>query len=79
MTSVLSCINLPIYLSSFNGEVLTSNFYLSPIDPEGDLKAVKELSRVVTKGGSLLFVVPVGKPRIQFNAHRIYSYKKICY
>lgn len=48
--------------------------YGDKIDPEGDLKAAKELSRVVRKGGSLLFVVPVGKPRIQFNAHRVYSY-----
>jgi SAM-dependent methyltransferase len=48
--------------------------YGDPIDPDGDIKAAKELSRVVSPGGSLLFVVPVGKPRIQFNAHRIYSY-----
>jgi hypothetical protein len=41
------------------------------------VKAAKELARVVAKGGSLLFVVPVGKPRIQFNAHRIYSYDMV--
>lgn len=51
--------------------------YGDPIQPEGDLVAAKELSRVVAKGGSLLFVVPVGKPQIQFNAHRIYSYKMV--
>jgi len=51
--------------------------YGDNIDPEGDLKAAKELSRVVSKGGSLLFVVPIGKPRIQFNAHRVYSYEMI--
>jgi SAM-dependent methyltransferase len=51
--------------------------YGDPIDPEGDLKAVKELKRVVATGGNLLFVVPVGKPRIQFNAHRIYSFEMI--
>jgi len=51
--------------------------YGDPVDPEGDMKAAKELSRVVTPGGSLLFVVPVGKPRIQFNAHRIYSYEMV--
>lgn len=48
--------------------------YGDPIDPDGDLKAIKELQRVLAHGGSLLFVVPVGKPKIQFNAHRIYSY-----
>lgn len=51
--------------------------YGDPIDPDGDMKAAKELERVVAKGGSLLFVVPVGKPRIQFNAHRIYSYQMV--
>jgi len=49
--------------------------YGDPIDPEGDIKAMKELSRVVAPGGDLLFVVPIGgNPRIQFNAHRIYTY-----
>ena len=47
------------------------------LDPEGDTKAMHELQRVVAPGGSLLFVVPIGKPRILFNAHRIYSYTQI--
>ena len=47
--------------------------YGDPIEPGGDLKAMNELKRVVKPGGSLLFVVPVGKARIIFNAHRIYS------
>ena len=51
--------------------------YGDKIDPNGDLKAISELKRVVKKGGSILFVVPVGKPRIQYNAHRIYSYEMI--
>jgi SAM-dependent methyltransferase len=51
--------------------------YGDPIDPNGDLKAISELKRVLANGGSLLFVVPVGKPKIEFNAHRIYSYEQI--
>lgn len=51
--------------------------YGDPIDPEGDLKAINELKRILSKGGNLLFVVPIGKPRIMFNAHRIYSYDQI--
>jgi hypothetical protein len=51
--------------------------YGDPLDPSGDLKAVSELTRVTTVGGSLLFVVPVGRPRILFNAHRIYSYDQV--
>jgi len=51
--------------------------YGDPVDPEGDLAAIKELKRVLKKGGSLLFVTPVGMPKIEFNAHRIYSYEMI--
>jgi SAM-dependent methyltransferase len=51
--------------------------YGDPIDPSGDLKAIAELKRVLAPGGNLLFVVPVGRPRIMFNAHRIYSYGQI--
>jgi SAM-dependent methyltransferase len=51
--------------------------YGDPIDPDGDLKAISELKRVLKPGGNLFFVVPVGKPMIRFNAHRIYSYDQI--
>jgi SAM-dependent methyltransferase len=51
--------------------------YGDPLDPEGDLRAMSELKRVLAAGGDLLFVVPVGRPRIMFNAHRIYSYEQI--
>ncbi len=51
--------------------------YGDPIDPNGDLKAIGELARVIAPGGNLLFVVPIGKPKIIFNAHRIYSYGQI--
>ena len=32
---------------------------------------------MLARDGDLLIVVPVGKPRIMFNAHRIYSYDQI--
>jgi SAM-dependent methyltransferase len=51
--------------------------YGDPLDPQGDLKAMNELKRVLKPGGNLLFVTPVGKPKIAFNAHRIYSYEQI--
>jgi len=51
--------------------------YGDPLDPEGDLKAIVELKRVLASDGSLIFVVPIGRPRIMFNAHRIYSYDQI--
>ena len=51
--------------------------YGDPLDANGDLKAISELKRVLAKEGNLLFVVPIGKPKIMFNAHRIYSYEQI--
>jgi len=37
-----------------------------------------ELQRILMPGGNLLFVVPcAGKMRIQYNAHRIYTYESI--
>jgi len=52
--------------------------YGDPLDYDGDLKAIKELKRVLAPGGNLLFVTPIsGQPRIQFNANRIFSYDQI--
>lgn len=51
--------------------------YGDELDPNGDIKAMKELSRVLAGNGNLLFVVPIGNPKICFNAHRIYSYDQI--
>jgi SAM-dependent methyltransferase len=52
--------------------------YGDPFDPHGDLKAMDELKRVLKQNGSLLFVVPLGDTmRIQYNAHRIYTFEYI--
>jgi hypothetical protein len=51
--------------------------YGDRLDPNGDLKAMSELQRVLGPGGSLLFVVPVGRPQLRFNGLRIYSFEQI--
>ncbi len=51
--------------------------YGDEIDPAGDIKSINELKRVLKPGGDLLFVTPVGKSKIEFNAHRIYSFEQI--
>ena len=52
--------------------------YGDPLDSEGDLKAIRELKRVLAKDGSLLFVVPMGnEAKVEFNAHRIYTYAMV--
>jgi Caenorhabditis protein of unknown function, DUF268 len=49
--------------------------YGDPLDPDGDLKAISELVRVVAPGGDLLVATPVGQPRVAFNAHRVYDHE----
>jgi len=51
--------------------------YGDALDPDGDLKAIGELKRVVSDGGNLLFVIPIGGPKVMFNAHRIYGYEQV--
>lgn len=51
--------------------------YGDELDPYGTLKSCSELSRVLAPGGFLYFSLPVGKPRVCFNAHRIHSPEQI--
>lgn len=52
--------------------------YGDPLNYDGDLKAIKELKRVLAVGGDLLFVVPLGADnRIFFNAHRVYTKQQV--
>jgi SAM-dependent methyltransferase len=47
--------------------------YGDPLDSQGTRKACKELARVLAPGGFLYFSLPVGKPCVCFNAHRIHA------
>ncbi len=51
--------------------------YGEALDPLGTKKAASELSRCLAQGGNLFFSLPVGKPRLCFNAHRIHSPEQI--
>jgi hypothetical protein len=48
--------------------------YGDALDTQGDIKAINELQRITKVDGNILFVTPVGKQRIEYNAHRIYSF-----
>lgn len=52
--------------------------YGDPLDPLGSQHAAAELARVLAPGGNLYFALPVGRPRVQFNAHRIHDPHTIC-
>jgi SAM-dependent methyltransferase len=47
--------------------------YGDPLDPNGTRRAAAELQRILAPGGALLFSLPVGAPRVCFNAHRIHD------
>lgn len=47
--------------------------YGDQIDPEAHLTFMKTLSRILQPGGRLYFSVPVGRERVEFNAHRVLS------
>jgi hypothetical protein len=47
--------------------------YSDPIDPEGHRKGFSAVARMVAPGGTLYVSVPVGRPRVEFNAHRVFD------
>jgi SAM-dependent methyltransferase len=51
--------------------------YGDPINAKGSEIAILELKRILKRGGLLYFVVPVGRQRTVFHAHRIFSPKYI--
>lgn len=47
--------------------------YGDPIDYFGYLKAINNISKILVSGGTFYFSVPIGRQRIEFNAHRVFS------
>jgi hypothetical protein len=45
------------------------------IDIDGHLKAINNLYEMLKPNGKFYFSVPIGKQRIEFNAHRVFSIK----
>lgn len=46
--------------------------YGDPLDPNGSKNACKELQRILAVGGDLYLTTPVGRERVEFNAHRVH-------
>ncbi len=77
-------VSLPFASSSINSlscmhvlEHIGLGRYGDPIDPEGANKAALELARVLAPGGRLYLTAPVGRERVCYNAHRIFSPTKL--
>ncbi len=51
--------------------------YGDPLDPQGTERAAAELARVLAPGGRLWFSLPVGRPRVNFNAHRVHDPREV--
>jgi hypothetical protein len=47
--------------------------YGDTIDPDGHIKGVEQLKRMVKPGGLLYLSTPIGPQRVEFNAHRIFA------
>ena len=47
--------------------------YGDPIDPYGHIKGIESIYKMLKTGGTFYFSVPMGKQRIEFNAHRIFD------
>ena len=46
--------------------------YGDPIDPEACFKCFSEIQKKIKRGGHLYISVPIGKERVEFNAHRVF-------
>lgn len=58
-------------ISSFEHDGLGR--YGDPLNPNGDLRAMSEMKKILKKDGILFLAVPVGLDKIVWNAHRIYG------
>ena len=47
--------------------------YGDPIDPLGHVKAIRNIHQVLKPNGRFYFSVPIGRQRIEFNAHRVFD------
>lgn len=51
--------------------------YGDPVDPSACFQFMASLQRVLSPGGRLYFSVPVGRERVEFNAHRVFAPRTI--
>ena len=47
--------------------------YGDPINPDGHLRGLEQLKRMVIPGGIFYLSNPIGPERVEFNAHRVFA------
>lgn len=47
--------------------------YGDQIDPHGHIKGLYQITRILKPGGRLYLSTPIGRERVNFNAHRVFS------
>ena len=47
--------------------------YGDKIDPNGHIKGFRNITKMLKHGGVFYFSVPIGRQRIEFNAHRVFG------
>lgn len=51
--------------------------YGDPIDPEACFKCFDRIQKKMKKGGNLFLSLPIGRERVEFNAHRVFYAKTV--
>ena len=47
--------------------------YGDPVDYNGHLKGIETMTKMLKSGGKFYFSVPMGRQRVEFNAHKVFS------
>lgn len=72
-------LNLKDYCDSVSSLHAIEHFglgrYGDKLDYNGHLKGLNNIYAMLKEGGKFYFSVPIGKPRIEFNAHRVFDVK----
>lgn len=51
--------------------------YGDPVDADGYIKGLANITKIIKQGGKFYFSAPIGPQRIEFNAHRVFAVKYI--
>jgi hypothetical protein len=51
--------------------------YGDPIDPQGHLKGFRGLVGMLKSGGTFYLSFPIGKPLVEYNAHRVFDSQEV--